>query len=66
VNAHTQLVFALGLAALCSICALIFLVWLVCSLGKDLYRHRHTFFVKNTELNAHRITPRFHVGRDVK
>jgi hypothetical protein len=65
---HAALVFAIGLTALCVICATCFLVWLLCALARDLYLHvtGRVFRVKYRDLNAHRITPRFRINGDAK
>lgn len=68
VNAHTALVFAIGLSALCVLGAMVFLVWLVGALTVDLYHHLtgREMRIRYRELGAHRVTPRFNVGGDAK
>lgn len=60
--------YAVGLAFLMALGCGIFIVWLVVSLARDLYRHvtSRAFRIKYADLNAHRITPKFNVGRSVK
>lgn len=65
---HAALVFVVGLAALCVAGAVIFFVWLVCAIAVDLYHHltRQHVRIKRRDLNWHRVTPKFNVGRDAK
>lgn len=62
-NAHSALVFAIGLASLCVFCALAFIVWLLWSLfwtGYDHFMQRH-LRLKNTDLDASYRTGQFAV-----
>lgn len=70
-NAHAALVFAIGLASMCVICAACFVVWLLWSLFWATYDHlmqRH-LRVKNTDLDVSYRTGQFYVPpsmRDAK
>lgn len=62
-SAHAQLVFVVGLTALCAISVVCFVVWLVCSLARDLYRHvkqRH-LQIKKSDLDVSYRTGQFYV-----
>lgn len=63
-------IFAVGFTGMCAICALCFVLWLLWSLFWIAYDHlmqrRRHLRVKNSELNAYRVTPKFNVGSDAK
>jgi hypothetical protein len=67
-NAHSALVFAIGLAGLCVLGATVFIIWLVGAIAVDLYHHLtgQDKRIRYRDLGAHRVTPRFNVGSDVK